>query len=72
LFNFTTIQNPLTHSVRKCGIYDEADGIYAGFSNYDATIALVNRAGVDYFSAYVAFTQSHVNKNLYNECSLNG
>jgi len=64
LFNFTLIQNPVTHSVGKCGIYDEADGTYAGFSNYDATIAFVNRAGVDYFSDYVALTQSHVNKNL--------
>jgi len=41
------IENPLKHSVRKCGIYDEADGTNAGFSNYDATIALVNREGVD-------------------------
>jgi len=47
LFNFTMTQNPLTHFVRKCGIYDEAEGTYAGFSNYDATVALVNRAGVD-------------------------
>ena len=61
---FTMIQNPLTHSLRKRGIYDEPDGTYAGFSNYDATIALVNPAGVDEFSAYVAFAQSHVNKNL--------
>lgn len=41
------IQNPLTHSVRKCGIYDEADGTYVGFSNYDVTITLEIRVGVD-------------------------
>jgi len=42
------IKSLLTHSVRKCGIYDEADGTYVGYSNYDATIALVNRTSVDY------------------------
>jgi hypothetical protein len=57
------IQNPRTHFVKKCGIYDEADGTYA-FSNYDAAIALVNRADVDWFSAYAALTHGRKIKNL--------
>jgi hypothetical protein len=57
------IKKPTTHFVSKCGIYDEADGTYA-FSNYDAPIALVNRADVDCFSAYAALTHSRKIKNL--------